>query len=111
VQLVSTNLEILLSAVLRDFVAVIHELLLGGGMRTASLGLTCLCASVPEHVFSLVSALMLTGVFLCADFLSAASSWSAVGFSIPNTGLFSYQLALGWLIAFAGMACTAILAM
>lgn len=106
-----TNLVILASADLPDVVAVICQLLLGVGMGTASLGLTCLRASVPKHDFSLASALMLTGVFLCAGFLTAAIGWSAVGLSVPNTGFLSYQRALGWLIAFAGMACSASLAM
>jgi hypothetical protein len=54
---------------------------------------------------------MLTGVFLSAGFLTAAIGWSAVGLAIPNIVFLSYQHALVWLIAFAGMACTASLAM
>ena len=106
-----TNLLILASVDLPEVVAVICQILLGVGMGSASLGLTCLRANVPEHDFSLASSLMLTGVFLSAGFLTAAIGWSAVGLAIPKIGFLTYQRALVWLIAFAGMACTASLAM
>ena len=101
------NLVLLASTVLPEWIAVICQTLLGIGMGTAALGLACLRASVREHDFPLASSLMLTGVFLSAGFLTAAIGWSAVDLRSAEHGFASYQHALGWLIAFAGMACVA----
>jgi MFS family permease len=104
-------LLLLLYGVLPLWLAVLSQGLLGLGMGTAALGLTALRASVPANDFPLASSLMLTGVFTSAGLLSAAVGWSASDLSIMPSSFSHYQQALGWFIAFAGMACTASLTM
>ena len=104
-------LLVLTGDILPQWIAVISQALLGLGMGTASLGLSNLRLHVRKEDFSLASALMMTGVFVSAGVLSAAVGWSATDLTLARTGFIQYQHSLGWLIAFAGMACVASLTM
>ena len=104
-------LLVLAGDILPQWIAVISQALLGLGMGTASLGLSNLRLHVRKEDFSLASALMMTGVFVSAGVLSAAVGWSATDLTLARTGFIQYQHSLGWLIAFAGMACVASLTM
>lgn len=104
-------LLILRVEVLPLWLAVLAQALLGLGMGTATLGLTALRSCIASDDFPLASSLMLTGVFLSAGLLSAAVGWSTTDLHNTLTAFSHYQQALGWFIAFAGMACMASLTM
>jgi len=104
-------LLILRVQVLPLWLAVLAQALMGLGMGTATLGLTALRSCIASDDFPLASSLMLTGVFLSAGLLSAAVGWSSTDLHNTLTVFSHYQQALGWFIAFAGMACMASLTM